>query len=178
MSRDLKGHECSSNQFPHRKRQNSSSSRRRFSWNIQIGSWWLAGNSFGGLAKNDTFTSILPGTMDRLCLWTMCRQHFKHYCRSVTVVTRVLRGLKFFVRSRPAKLKPAPYPREFEKFCPFSPRTRGLLTSGVTDGGQGVSRLPWQAKCKTTPLLADIFGILLVFSRLLFFAFLGLFSFF
>jgi len=40
--------------------------------------------------------------------------------RPVAVATRVLRGLKFCVRSRPvpAKFKPAPHPQEFEKFCP------------------------------------------------------------
>jgi len=48
-----------------------------------------------------------------------------------SVHTRVLRGLKFCVRSRPAleNLTPTPlHPQEFEKFCPLPPRTRTLLT--------------------------------------------------
>jgi len=45
----------------------------------------------------------------------------KHMC------IRVLRGLKFFVRSRPAKFKPTPHPQKFEKSCPLPPRTLPLL---------------------------------------------------
>jgi len=39
------------------------------------------------------------------------------------VLIRVLRGLKFFARSRPAptKFKPAPHLQEFEKSCPLPP---------------------------------------------------------
>jgi len=37
---------------------------------------------------------------------------------------KVLRGLKFFVRSRPANFKPTPHPQEFENSCPLPPRRR------------------------------------------------------
>jgi len=40
--------------------------------------------------------------------------------------TRVLIGLKVFVRSRPAQFIPAPH--DFEKSCPLPPRMRTLLT--------------------------------------------------
>jgi len=52
--------------------------------------------------------------------------------------------------------------------------------SGVTDGGAGGEPSPWQAKCKNWPPLAHIliFRIILVFSRLLYFAFFRIFSFF
>jgi len=38
----------------------------------------------------------------------------------------LLKGLIFFVRSRPANFKPAPHPQEFDKSCPLQPRE--LLT--------------------------------------------------
>ena len=39
-----------------------------------------------------------------------------------------LRGLKFFVRSRPTPAKFNPHPQEFKNSCPLPPRTRRLLT--------------------------------------------------
>jgi len=51
--------------------------------------------------------------------------------------------------------------------------------SSVSDGGRGASRPPGKVNVDTGPPLADIliYSILLVFSRLLFFAFFGCFRF-
>jgi len=59
---------------------------------------------------------------------------YLHYCR-------VLRGLKFCVRTRPAptKFEPTPHPQEFEKFCPHPsrpadhPNPRPPLTFSVSN---------------------------------------------
>jgi len=42
--------------------------------------------------------------------------------------------------------------------CTLMPRahTHTLLSSGVTDGGQGGEPPPWQAKCKNRAPLVDI----------------------
>jgi len=65
-------------------------------------------------AKEKLFQAVLSRTVSHehheLCIVSkMCN-----------IANRVLRGLKFFVRSRlaPAKFEPAPHPQEFEKSCP------------------------------------------------------------